>query len=118
MSKPGAETVDPDDLDGGEDAYVVGQWYQYAAPGGFLFFGRYVRALGYGLHRFAQVRHLRNAGQAELPQMCVKGFAAETAMTDHAWRYLDSCPIWKAPIDAESAVQRLADGRAAPARRR
>jgi hypothetical protein len=88
-----------------EDApeFEVGEYYQYAAPGGFLFFGQYVKPLSYGKHRFANVRHLRNAGNVELPQMCKSGLGANTQVTKHKWRYHDCTPIWSAPWDAEAA---------------
>ncbi len=82
--------------------YEVGETYQIGAPGGFIFFGVYVKPLSYGKHRFAQVRHMRNAGNIELPQMCKSGTGANTVLTKHKWRYLDCTPIWNAPWDADT----------------
>lgn len=93
--------VSADDLDGGEPAFVVGQWYQFAAPGGFLLFGRYVRELGYGWHRFVEVRHMRHAGNVELPQMCRTGTGPQTRLTRAKWRHWNGVPIWCAPWDAD-----------------
>lgn len=86
----------PDD----EPAFVPGQIYMFAAPGGFLLFGRYVKELGYGAHRFADVRHMRHAGNVELPQMCKGGTGRETRLTQAKWRHWNGTPIWWAPWDA------------------
>lgn len=83
-----------------EPAFVVGQFYQFAAPGGFLLFGRYVKELGYGCHRFADVRHMRNAGNVELPEMCMNGLGGNTVVTRFKWRHWNGTPIWWAPWDA------------------
>jgi hypothetical protein len=82
-----------------EPALIRGQWYQFAVPGGFLMFGRFVKELGLGAVRFADVRHLRHAGQVELPAMCKTGFGAETKITTAKWRHWNGTPLWWAPID-------------------
>lgn len=82
--------------------YEPGEAYQYAAPGGFLFVGRYCKPLSYGKHRFTDVRHMRNAGNVELPEMCKSGAGPQTAFTKSKWRYHDCTPIWVAPWDAET----------------
>lgn len=80
--------------------HVKGQWYQFAVPGGFLMFGRFVRTLPSGMVRFADVRHLRNAGNVELPAMCAGEFSpTATKIIKSKWPYWDGIPIWKAPID-------------------
>lgn len=89
----------PDDLDGGMPAYVVGQWYQFAVPGGFLMFGRFVRALGGGRFRYANVRHMRNAGQVELPAMARTGPGKQTVLTKASWPIWQGVVLWESPIE-------------------
>jgi hypothetical protein len=84
-----------------EPAFTPGEWYQFAAPGGFLLFGRYVKELGFGAHRFENVRHMRNAGGVELPEMCRSGTGNETVLTQASWRHWNGTPIWWAPWDAD-----------------
>lgn len=86
-----------------EDApeYEVRKWYQFALPGGFLMFGEFVKELPFGKVRFKNVRHMRNAGGVELPEMCASGTGPETVLTKSAWRYLNCTPIWSAPWDAD-----------------
>jgi hypothetical protein len=90
--------VDPDTLDGGQAAFVPGQWYQFAVPGGFLMFGQYVRALGGGMHRMANVKHMRNAGQVELPAMVRDGLGRNTVTTKHSWPLWQGIVLWFAPM--------------------
>lgn len=79
--------------------YIEGQWYMFAVPGGFLMFGRFIKKLGLGEVRMADVRHMRNAGDVELPAMCTTGsVTVETQLTKAKWPYWDGVPLWKAPI--------------------
>ena len=100
-----SEQIDPNELDNGEPDFIVGDWYQFAVPGGFLMFGRYVRPLGYGMHRFANVKHLKNAGQIELPAMTLTGIGRETVLTDAAWKFWNGCPIWFARCEVNPTTK-------------
>ncbi len=106
-SKTTAATVDMEDADFREamerPALVAGRWYLFAAPGGFTLFGAYVRELGYGQHRFIRVRHLRNAGTVELPEMCKSGLGRNTVVTTAKWGEWNGTPIWWTLWDAETA---------------
>jgi len=89
--------ITADELDGGLPAYTAGEWYMFATPGGFTMRGQYVRPLGYGMHRFVHVKHMRNAGGRELPELCQVGPSDQTVFTTFEWPIFSVCPIWSAP---------------------
>lgn len=93
------ENTTDDHIPGVPD-HVRGQRYLFAVPGGFTMFGWYVRELGMGQHRFARVRHMRNAGTVELTAMCRSGPGEQTVFTTEAWEYWDGTPLWEAPWNA------------------
>ena len=105
MAKKTIPTADDETIRAAEEEpdFVRGQFYMFAAPGGFTLFGRYVKPLGYGCHRFADVRHMRNAGNVELPQMCKSGTGHDTRLSQAKWRHWNGTPIWWCPWDAPEA---------------
>lgn len=90
--------MNPDELDDGAEPYEVGAWYQFAAPGGFTMYGRYVRHLPYGAVRFVSVKHQRNGGGKELPDLAAykspDKFPKDVVLTQKSWSMWQGAILW------------------------